>query len=86
MEKNARLDSGESVFNRRNVENTTLRSVADRGVWDVEIYKFGKKAVAPGVGWHGAPAAVSDMNDAELNFHTREKAQRGTNSEGVTLE
>lgn len=43
---------------------------------------LGKKAFDPRVGWHGAPAAVSDMNDVELNVHTCEKAQRGTNSEG----
>lgn len=35
--KNARMDSGESVFNRQNVENTTVRPVAERGIWDVEI-------------------------------------------------
>lgn len=72
VKKNARMEVNQ--FLTDGIQNTTLRSVADRG--NLEMWKSrnsGRKAFDPGVGWRGAPAAVSDMNDVELNIHTCEK-------------
>lgn len=59
--KDVRIHSGETVFKERNVKNTTLRSMADWGIRDVEIEEPGKKNLSDARVSRGAPAAVSDM-------------------------
>lgn len=58
-----RIDSGETVFQKRNVKNPMLRSMADWGIRDVEIEEPGKKNLLDARVSCGAPAAVSDMKD-----------------------
>lgn len=76
-EKNARMEAGESVFNRRNVQNTTLRSMADRG--NLGYGSLGireEKLLTLGLVGTALLQLFSDMNDVDLNIRTCEKSPK----------
>lgn len=69
------MDSGETVFNRRNATELRGRS-GESGM--LKSRNLGKRNALTIVDSRcGAPAAVSDVNDEEPSSRTRETRRRG---------